>query len=87
MKIIIVIVALLGLAIAGYANKGIHVPTYNSAGLIERGYGEAALPDSGIYKGQFADGLFNGMGEMVCGITVVNMWVSSSQGCSMGRGN
>ena len=60
----ILISAVFCLSISGCAREVVHVPAFNAAGPIERGYGEAALPDSGIYKGQFADGLFNGTGEM-----------------------
>lgn len=64
MKKIILIGTALSLSVMWNAYAEVRIPTFNAAGPIERGYGVAALPDSGIYKGQFADGLFNGIGEI-----------------------
>jgi len=52
------------LALAGCASPNIKVPTFNAAGPIEQGYGDAALPDGSIYKGEFAHGLFEGKGTL-----------------------
>ena len=64
MKNLILISAVFCLTIADCSSQEIYIPSYNAAGPIKQGYGEAALPDSGVYKGQFSAGLFNGTGVL-----------------------
>ena len=64
MKKMIFIGAAFCLSVAGCSREVVHVPTFNAENPIKLGYGEAVLPDGGIFKGQFADGLFNGTGEI-----------------------
>ena len=49
---------------AGCSSKIVHVPSYFGPQPISQGYGEAALPDSSRYAGEFKDGLFHGKGTL-----------------------
>ncbi len=44
------------------SNKTLYIPSYYGPQLVIQGIGEAALPDSSIYQGEFKDGLFHGAG-------------------------
>ncbi|MEQ1629152.1 MAG: C13 family peptidase [Gallionella sp.] len=64
MKKFILISVALHLSIASCVAEEIRIPSYSAAGRIAQGYGEAALPDGGLYKGQFANGQLNGTGVL-----------------------
>lgn len=55
---------MIGLSLAGCTSPSIKTPAVNATNPVEQGYGEAALPDGSIFKGEFARGYFNGKGTL-----------------------